>query len=215
MAAIDDTVARIGGSRLYLVLTRRLCRRPPLETVRAAIEGGCGVVQIREPAMAAGALVAWVRDVRRVTAELGVVLIVNDRPDVAVIADADGVHLGQDDLDPADVRETVGRDLVIGFSTHSREQVERAAAAPVHYLGLGPVFDTATKGLPGRGLGLVREALPHARIPAFLIGGVSIENVRALAAAGARRIAVSRAICEASDPRATAAALCAALGEPA
>jgi thiamine-phosphate pyrophosphorylase len=199
--------ARIAEARLYLLLTRKLCRRPPIETVREAILGGCGVVQVREPEAASGALAQWVREVGRVTAELGVPLIVNDRPDVAAIAGADGVHLGQADLDPTAVRATFGERMVIGLSTHARAELERAGEAPVDYCGLGPVFDTATKGLAGSGLRLVREALPHARMPVFLIGGIAPENLPSLVEAGARRVAVSRAICGAADPRAAAAAL--------
>jgi thiamine-phosphate pyrophosphorylase len=162
--------------------------------------------------MAAGALVEWVRSVRGVAAELGVPVIVNDRPDVAVIAEADGVHLGQQDLRPEDVRERLGARLLVGLSTHSRADVESAAALAADYLGLGPVFDTATKGLAGRGLDLVRDALPRARRPAFAIGGITAANVPALRAAGAGRIAVSQAICAAADPQAAAAELAALLG---
>jgi thiamine-phosphate pyrophosphorylase len=202
----DDARARLAEARLCLLLTRRLCRRPPLEVLAAAIDGGCGLVQIREPDSGDGALVAWVRDALRLTNERGVPLVVNDRADVAVIAGADGVHLGADDIRPDDVRAAFGRDLLVGLSTHGASDVVAARSLSVDYCGLGPVYDTATKGLPGRGLELLRAALPHASVPAFAIGGITVERIPALRAAGATRFAVSNAICSAADPCAVARA---------
>lgn len=206
-----DPRTRIASARLCLLLTRKLCRTPPLDVLGAALRGGVDLVQVRESDLADLALVTWVREVLRVCAAAGVPVIVNNRPDVALVAGAHGVHLGQTDLPPEGIRALCGERLLIGWSTHAAAEIEAASALPVDYCGLGPVFDTSTKGLLGRGLGLVRDALPRARKPTFVIGGITVENVSALAAAGVRRIAVSAAICGAPDPAAAARVLLAAL----
>jgi thiamine-phosphate pyrophosphorylase len=204
--------ARLASAKVYLVLSRGLCRVPPAQVLAAALDGGVDVVQVREPGMADGALVEWVKEVGRIARPRGVPVIVNDRPDVARIGGADGVHVGQGDLPVSDVVELFGRELLIGFSTHSRAQVEHAAGLPVDYLGLGPVFDTPTKGLSGKGLELVRDALPRATKPAFLIGGITPENAPLVRAAGGTRVAVSSAVCSARDPAEAARSLRRALG---
>ena len=138
--------------------------------------------------------------------------ILNDRPDLVHAAAADGVHVGQADTAVAQARELVGPDLIVGLSTHSPDQIEAAAAVGVDYIGVGPVHETPTK--PGRaavGLELVRHAAANAAVPFFAIGGISTANVSAVAAAGAERIAVVRALTEAADPRQTASELRAAV----
>jgi thiamine-phosphate pyrophosphorylase len=205
------TLDKLRSARLYLLLTRDLCRLPPLSVLSAAVDAGVGLVQVREPGMPGGALMEWVREVRRAASPRGVPVIVNDRADVALASGADGVHLGQADLSSRDVRMIGGRHLLIGLSTHGRAEIEHAEELPVDYCGLGPVFDTATKGLEGKGLELLRECLPLSRKPTFVIGGVSVENAAMLAAAGAERLAVSRAICAAEDPGEAARVLRAAL----
>jgi thiamine-phosphate pyrophosphorylase len=211
MTSADDPRHRLLRARVYLVLTRRLCRRPPLEVLTLAIEGGCDLVQVREPELADGALLSWAGEVKRVAGRSGVPVIVNDRPDVAMISGADGVHLGQSDLPVRSVRELSGDRLLIGLSTHSRAEMESATASPADYCGLGPVFDTTTKPLAGRGLDLVREVLPVAVKPTFVIGGIGVESIAGLAAAGVTRVAVSSAICSAADPASVARALRSAL----
>ena len=174
--------------------------------VEAALAGGVGVVQLRDKDAADGELVEAGRRFRRLTREAGALLVVNDRPDLAVACDADGVHVGQDDLPVAAARAIVGPERLVGLSTHSPEQIRAAAGAD--YLGVGPVFATPTK--PGRepvGLELVREAARSAQVPWFAIGGIDLETVSQVVAAGATRIAVVRAIADAPDPRAAAAAL--------
>ncbi|MDQ6817036.1 MAG: thiamine phosphate synthase, partial [Actinomycetota bacterium] len=131
--------------------------------------------------------------------------ILNDRPDLAVDLGADGVHVGQDDMPPLAARELVGPDLLLGLSTHTPEQVGAASGLPIDYIGVGPVHETPTK--PGRravGLELVRYASRHAGLPFFAIGGIDAGCSAAVRAAGARRIAVVRALSEASDPESAA-----------
>jgi thiamine-phosphate pyrophosphorylase len=184
------------GRRLYLITAAR----PDLpELLEAAVRGGVDLVQVREKALGDGALLAVLREAREVTRRLGVPLVVNDRPDLAVLVDADAVHVGQDDL-PVDAARSFG--LPVGVSTHSRPEIEAARA---DYLGVGPVFETPTKaGRPAVGLDLVRFAAEHASAPWYAIGGIDRTNVEEIRAAGAARIAVVRAIGDAADPEAAA-----------
>lgn len=185
--------------RLYLVVAVR----PDLEDVlEAAIRGGVDIVQIREKRLPDRALLAALTTARTVTARHGVPLVVNDRPDLAVLAEADFVHLGQDDLPVRVARRLCA---AVGLSTHAPAEIDEADA---DYLGVGPVFATPTKpGRPAVGLELVRYAAEHARQPWFAIGGIDTTNAAEVVAAGARRLAVVRAISDATDPQGAARTL--------
>lgn len=189
--------------RLYLVAPAR----PDLaDLLEAAVAGGVDLVQIREKGLPDGVLLRALEEARGVTRRLGVPLVVNDRPDLAVLAGADAVHVGQDDL-PAEAARRFG--LPVGLSTHAPGEID---AAHADYIGVGPVHATPTKeGRPAVGLELVRYAAGHARQPWFAIGGIDRTNVEAVVAAGATRIAVVRAIADAPDPEAAARELRAAL----
>jgi thiamine-phosphate pyrophosphorylase len=190
-------------SRLYFITPARADLEPLLE---AAMRGGVDIVQIREKALADGALLEVLRRAREVTRRLGVPLVVNDRADLARLAEADYVHVGQDDL-PVAAARTFG--IGVGQSTHAAAEL---AATDADYAGVGPVFETPTKaGRPAVGLEYVRYAAAHARVPWFAIGGIDEANVAEVVAAGATRIAVVRAIGDAEDPERAAAALRAAL----
>ena len=180
-----------------------------LDVVPAALRGGADVVQLREKQAADGEVIAVGRALRPLCDQHGALLVINDRADLAIACGADGVHVGQDDEPVAAVREVVGDRLFIGLSTHSAEQVDAAEQDPdVDYLGVGPVYETATKpGVAPVGLELVEYAAGTARKPWFAIGGIDTSRVHAVAEAGARRIAVVRAVGDAADPRAAAAAL--------
>jgi thiamine-phosphate pyrophosphorylase len=192
-------------ARLYLVTAAR----PDLPAfLDAAVRGGVDLVQLREKELPDGQLLPVLEEAREVTRGLGVPLVVNDRPDLAVLVGADYVHVGQDDLPPAVVRRF---GIPVGVSTHSPTQLARADA---DYLAVGPVYETPTKaGRPAVGLEYVRHAAAHARLPWFAIGGIDETNVADVVAAGARRIAVVRAIGEADDPERAAKVLRDALGE--
>jgi thiamine-phosphate pyrophosphorylase len=143
-------------------------------------------------------------------------LIVNDRPSVAAEAGADGVHVGQEDMPVAEVRELIGPDMLIGLSTHTPEQIDAIDASLVDYIGVGPIHETPTK--PGRaavGLELIRHARAHAAVPFFAIGGLDAGNIPDAVAAGAERVCVLRAIAAAEDPEQAARALRQLLGAPA
>lgn len=191
--------AVLASRRLYLITPLR----PDLEEfLLAAVAGGVDVVQVRDKTAPDRELLRGLELARDVTRRVGVPLVVNDRPDLALLVEADAVHVGQDDL-PVSAARRLG--LSVGLSTHAPAEID---AADADYLGVGPVFATPTK--PGRravGLELVRYASEHARVPWFAIGGIDIENVADVVAAGAERIAVVRAIGDASDPEAAARGL--------
>jgi thiamine-phosphate pyrophosphorylase len=169
------------------------------------------VVQLREKHLDARPLIAIGRQLKRCCADLGVPFIVNDRPDLALEIDADGVHVGQDDAPAALARRILGPDKIIGLSTHSPEEITAGVLAPVDYLAAGPVVATPTKpGRPGTGAGYIAAAAAAAdrcAIPLFVTGGVTPEAVPGLVAAGVRRFVVVRYLTEAIDPRAAAHAL--------
>jgi thiamine-phosphate pyrophosphorylase len=190
-------------SRLYLITPVRDDLAGFLE---AAVRGGVDIVQIREKELGDGELLLRLHQARAVTRRLGVPLVVNDRPDLAVLCEADFVHLGQDDLPIAAARKL---GVAAGQSTHAPEEID---AAEADYIGVGPVHETPTKtGRPAVGLELVRYAATHARQPWFAIGGIDETNVADVVAAGATRIAVVRAIGDAADPERAARALRTAL----
>jgi thiamine-phosphate pyrophosphorylase len=205
MTPAEDRRERLGRARLYLVIDADAAGR----VVPAALDGGVDIVQLREKSARDESVVEAGRRLRELCDEHGALLIVNDRPDLAAACSADGVHVGQDDMELDETRELVGDELLVGISTHSPEQVDVALDSTADYLGVGPVYSTPTK--PGRepvGLELVRYAAEHAAAkPWFAIGGIDAGNAAAVAAAGATRIAVVRAIRDADDPRAAAAAL--------
>jgi thiamine-phosphate pyrophosphorylase len=190
--------------KLYLVTPVRADFE---DYLAAAIRGGVDVVQVRDRSLADGGLLDALRRAREVTAALGVPLGVNDRPDLAVLAGADFVHVGQDDI-PVEAARAFG--LPVGLSTHAPHEIDEASS---DYIAVGPVHATPTKeGRPAVGLELVRYAAVNARVPWFAIGGIDSSNVADVVAAGATRVAVVRAIFDADDPERAARELRGALG---
>jgi thiamine-phosphate pyrophosphorylase len=191
---------------------------PDLERrVEEALAAGLKLVQYRakpEAGLEDRQRLEQAFQLRRRCAEHGALFLVNDRIDLALAVDADGVHLGQGDLPVAVARRLLGPERLIGRSTHALEQLRQAVAEGCDYAGVGPVHATPTK--PGRepvGLAYVRAAAAEAPIPCFAIGGIDAGNLAEVRAAGAERVAVVRAIMGAADVAATTAALLAALGE--
>ncbi|HEX8074970.1 MAG TPA: thiamine phosphate synthase [Thermoleophilaceae bacterium] len=212
MTSRADANERLRAARLYLILEARVGGRRAAEIAAPALEGGVDLVQLRDKRAGDDEIVAAGRELRAVCEERGALLVVNDRPDLALRCAAHGVHLGQDDARVEDVRAEMGERLFIGLSTHTPAQVDAAERSPADYFAVGPVYETPTK--PGRaavGLELVRYAAEHASKPWFAIGGIDAGNADAVAGAGGRRIAVVRAIRDASDPEAAARALRAAV----
>jgi thiamine-phosphate pyrophosphorylase len=198
---------RLRSARLYLV-----CDARSDEFLESALRGGVDVVQLRMKDAGGEDVLAVAARYKPACAAHGALFIVNDRPELAVSAGADGVHLGQDDMTVDAARQILGGERLIGLSTHSPAEVDAAAEAKVDYIGVGPVHETPTKpGRPAVGLALVEYAAAHAAVPFFAIGGISSANVEEVVAAGATRTAVVRALTEAGDPEAAAGALRAAL----
>lgn len=207
--AADSTrtnrLERLDQATLYLLVTSASCKQPIEQVVRDAIKGGVDVVQLREKDMDDRRLVELGRQVQALTSELGALFIMNDRPDLAVLTNADGVHVGQEELSVADVRKVIGPDRLIGVSTHSIEQARQAIKDGADYIGVGPTFPSGTKSFSDfAGLDYVREVEREIDLPWFAIGGIDLSNVSQVRGAGANRVAVSGAICRA--PSASAAA---------
>jgi thiamine-phosphate pyrophosphorylase len=168
------------------------------------------IVQLREKQLGEQELLELARSARELCRRLGALLIVNDYPLIAREAGADGVHVGQDDMPVAEVRKLVRREMLIGLSTHAREEIDAAEGGDgaADYIAVGPVHETPTKpGRPAVGLELVRYAAAHVRVPFFAIGGLDSGNLPAAIDAGARRAVVLRAISDAQEPEAAARTL--------
>ncbi|HUI05308.1 MAG TPA: thiamine phosphate synthase [Acidimicrobiales bacterium] len=203
--------APITARRLYLCTPDR----PDLASfIEACILGGVDVVQLRDKSLTARAVVDRARVAKRVCGDHGVPFIVNDRPDLALDAGADGVHLGQDDASSSLARRILGAGAIVGLSTHAPHELEASRREPVDYISAGPVAPTPTKpGRPGTGVAYVTAAVADAGRPVFVTGGVTPETVPGLAAAGARHFVVVRFLTEAPDPRRAASSLRAAIDE--
>jgi thiamine-phosphate pyrophosphorylase len=192
---------KLTNSKLYLLLTGAQCPAALDWTVERAAAGGVDVVQMREKTLSDRELLARARDLRRWTQKAGVIFIVNDRPDIARLCDADGVHLGQDDMSIMNARRILGSDALIGRSTHTIEQVRQAILDGADYLGIGPVFPSNTKAFEHfPGLEFVSAACAETSLPAFALGGISQANIEQVIDAGAKRIAVGSAIATSADP---------------
>lgn len=199
----------LAGRRLYLCTPDR----PDLgEFVAACVAGGVDVVQLREKRLEARQLLVRAAVVRDVCAREGIPFILNDRPDLALEAGADGVHVGQEDAPPALARRILGERAIVGLSTHRPDELERAVGQPVDYVSAGPVVPTPTKpGRPGTGVEYAALAVQRSTLPVFVTGGVSPSSVPALAAAGVRHFVAVRWLTEAADPFRAARGLRAAI----
>jgi thiamine-phosphate pyrophosphorylase len=205
---------RLRTARLYFVCEALPGGRDPEALLRAALGGGADIVQLREKKLGREEVLRAAQTFRRLCDVHSALFIVNDDPYLARTCDADGVHLGQDDMPVEEAREILGPDMIIGLSTHSKEQLAAAggASSSVDYVSVGPIWETPTKaGRPGVGLGLVEHAAARAPHPFFAIGGIDPGNAAEVVAAGARRLGVVRAIRDAEDPAAAAEELRGAL----
>jgi thiamine-phosphate pyrophosphorylase len=208
----ESVRGKLAASKLYVLLTGSDCQAALDWTIERAAAGGATIVQLREKTLADRELLARARDVRRWTHQAGVLFVMNDRPDIARLAEADGVHLGQGDLQVAEARRVVGPHALIGVSTHDIDQVRQAVLDGADYLGVGPVFSSKTKTFANfPGLEFVRAATAETSLPAFALGGITCQNVAQVIAAGSKRIAVSSAVVRAEDPENTTRELRAAL----
>lgn len=188
--------------RLYLVFSEEYgMERPPLSIAQQAIAGGIDVLQLREKRKSREEIVSLGKSLGVLCRKSGVVFIVNDDPHLAHELDADGVHLGQEDIaryPVEEIRRILGPDKIIGLSTHSPEQFHRGNEADIDYLAFGPVFPTQTKDYH-IGTGHIENILTRALKPVFLIGGITVANLDIVLAEGATRVALIRNIMQAKD----------------
>jgi thiamine-phosphate pyrophosphorylase len=181
--------------RLYPILDIDLSAargREPVDLCRAFLEGGARLIQLRAKRLGSGALLELTERLVAMARPYTGRIVVNDRADVARMAGAAGVHLGQEDLDAASARAIVGPEALVGLSTHTSDQIEAALHQPISYLAVGPVFATATKdtGYAEVGLDLVRQAAARAQVPVVAIGGIDLAHALEVIGAGAAAIAV-------------------------
>jgi thiamine-phosphate pyrophosphorylase len=205
---------RLRTARLYFVCDARPHGADPEPLLRAALGGGVDVVQLREKQLGRAEIERAASTFRRMADNYSALFIVNDDPDLARICDADGVHVGQDDVSVEEARAALGTDAIVGQSTHSEEQIAAAEGRDIDYFAVGPVWETPTKpGRPAVGLELVTHAAERASAggadekPFFAIGGISPLNAGEVVAAGAQRMCVVRAIRDAPHPEVAAEAL--------
>jgi thiamine-phosphate pyrophosphorylase len=177
----------------------------PVDLARAFLNGGARFLQLRAKSIGSGAMLDTARTIVALARSCGATVVVNDRADIARLADADGVHVGQDDLPAATVRALVGPSALVGLSTHTVDQIERAVREPVGYVAIGPVFSTATKatGYERVGLEMVRAAAVRAAardLPLVAIGGITVETAASVIDAGAASVAVIGDLLAGGDP---------------
>lgn len=184
----------------YLVITNPVVGYA--RCAEAAVRAGVRIVQLRMKHAAREDILREAREMRRVTRGTETLFIVNDDPALAAEAEADGVHVGQDDMPPLEVRAKFPQLKVVGLSTHNLDQVRASWNQPIDYIGVGPVYATPTKDIPDPTLGpeMAGRMIAAARVPAVAIGGINAETLPAVLAAGARNFAVVRAVCQSHDP---------------
>lgn len=203
------------ADRLVYVLLEQSPRRPPLATLlRAALEGGARLFQYREKRADDRVRLAQARELAAIARGEGALLVVNDRPDIAALAGADGVHVGRGDLPADEARRVAAPGALIGTSVHDEKELAAALAESPDYLGIGTVFASPTKPeLGARGLAVLRELAPRAGMPVYAIGGISPANAASAIEAGAHGVAVTSAVLDAPDVRAAVRELCGVVQE--
>ena len=193
------------------VITARCDRfgRSHLDVAKAALEGGCRLLQFRDKTLSSRHLWSLGLEMRRLTREYGARLIINDRVDIALAVEADGVHLGDEDLPIAAARRLIGERAIIGASVSAAAQARQAQSVGATYLGVGPVYPTASKADAGEAIGpaLITEVKRGMSLPVLALGGINRDNVAAVIRAGADGVAVISAVSEAEDMVAAASGL--------
>lgn len=196
---------RLAAARLYVLLDGQPTRAAFERLASSLVAAGVDVLQLRDKTLADRELLDRARVLRKVTRGTPTLFIMNDRADLAALAEADGVHVGQEELTVKDARRMVGPEALVGVSTHSLAQARQAVLDGADYLGVGPVFPSPTKTFEKlAGLDLLRETAREITLPAFAIGGITADNLPQVAAAGFTRVAVSAAVVRAADPAAAA-----------
>ena len=200
--------------RLYVLITEAICKRPWLVAAEEAIEGGADCLQLREKTLDGGELLGRARELAKLCREKGVLCIINDRPDVALAAGADGVHVGQEDLPAVEARKIIRSGMILGVSTHNLDQARQAVFDGADYIGVGPVFRSETKTreiLPG--LDFARQVAKEIKIPALAIAGITEWNVDQVLGTGIKAVAVTAGVVGCDDVRGAAQKLKAKLAK--
>jgi len=195
---------------LTLITDRNLCKQPLLHTVKLALEGGVKTVQLREKELATHELYSLACELRKITSDFKANFIVNDRVDIALAVEADGVHLGWQSLPFGVVRELLGFEKLIGVSTHNRQEALQAQEYGADYITFGPIFDTPSKAglLKPTGVEEMQKLKKEIHIPIVALGGINEKNVESVLKGGADGIAVISSIMQADDPEDAARCLC-------
>ena len=209
-------VEKLQTAVLYVLITESLCRLPWQRVVEATLRGGADVLQLREKHLSDRELLRRARWTADACVGAGRLFIVNDRADVAVAANADGVHVGQDELSVSDARAVLRPGQILGISTHTLQQAQAAMMDGADYIGVGPTFPTTTKSFSEfPGLALVTEVSRNVQIPAFVIGGIGVENLAAVRQAGGTRVSLASSVVGSENPESTVRELKRQLGNPA
>jgi len=207
-----DNSERLADARLYVLLDGRDTERQFVDLAGQLVDAGVDIVQLRDKRLPDRDLLRRARLLREITAGSGTLFVMNDRADLALLSDADGLHVGQEELSVKDARRLLGPQPLVGVSTHSIEQARQAVLDGASYLGAGPTFASPTKQFERfEGLEFLRQVAAEITRPVFAIGGITSQNVAEVLAAGIRRVAVSSAVVAADDPAAAARELQAAL----
>ena len=181
--------------KLYVIISSNLVKKPSIEVLQDVIKGGADAIQLREKMMSDSEFLIIAHEFKRVTAQSKTIFIVNDRAEIAKKVDADGVHIGQSDIDLDTARKILGYDKIIGVSTHNISKARRAQQAGADYIGVGPVFSSTTKGYePAVGLDYVKQVKKEITIPFVAIGAINLHNIHKVLHAGGRRVAICSAI---------------------
>jgi len=205
--------ARVG---LYVLITESICKRPWFEVAQAAIAGGADCLQLRENELEGAELLRRAKMLVELCRTSDVICLINDRPDIAILADADGVHVGQGDLPAIEARKLLGPEKIVGVSTHTIEQARQAVLDGADYIGVGPVFRSATKTreiLPG--VEFARRVAQEIQLPAVAIAGINEGNIDEVLACGVQAVAVTAAVAACDDPREAAERLKRKVARPA
>jgi thiamine-phosphate pyrophosphorylase len=195
---------------LYLITDRHQTGgRPLLDVVRRALEGGIRAVQLREKDLSSAAQYRLAAELRRLTSDFDARLIINDRPDIALATEADGVHIGINSLPVASVRRVLGKGKIIGYSAHAIDEALRAQDESADFVTFGPLYPTPSKAAYGApcGINKLADAAATLKIPVIGLGGISQANITCALSANIRGIAVISAILSAADPRVAASSL--------
>jgi len=191
--------------RLYVLITESICKNNWRDVAEASLAGGADCLQLREKNLESGQLLQRAIVIADLCRKHGAISIINDRPDIALLANADGVHVGQTDLPPRDVRKLIGPKKILGVSTHILEQAKRAMLDGADYLGVGPFFRSETKPRDFvAGADLARQVAQNISLPAVAIAGINEQNVDEVLASGIKAVAVTAAVCASDDPRGAA-----------